>query len=83
MLFSDIRGVSTLTELLSTAEVAEVLNSYFVRACEPIVQQGGWIVEYFADGDLRQRMREPLTPEVALTYLRQVAGHWLSSTRVA
>ena len=31
------------------------------------------VLEYFAGGDLRQRMREPLMPEVALTYLRQVA----------
>lgn len=60
VLFSDIRGFSTLTELLSTAEVAEVLNSYFVRACEPIVHQGGWIVKLLGDGVLA--LFEPTPP---------------------
>jgi class 3 adenylate cyclase len=32
--------------------VAEVLNAYFVRACEPILQQGGWIVKLLGDGVL-------------------------------
>jgi len=53
VLFSDIRNFSTLAELLpSTAELAEVLNAYFVRACEPILQQGGWIVKLLGDGIL-------------------------------
>ena len=52
VLFSDIRNFSTLAEALSTAEVAEVLNAYFVRACEPILQQGGWIVKLLGDGVL-------------------------------
>jgi len=53
VLFSDIRNFSTLAELLpSTAELAEVLNAYFVRACEPILQQGGWIVKLLGDGVL-------------------------------
>jgi class 3 adenylate cyclase/ActR/RegA family two-component response regulator len=52
VLFSDIRSFSTLAEALTTAEVAEVLNAYFVRACEPILQQGGWIVKLLGDGVL-------------------------------
>jgi serine/threonine-protein kinase PpkA len=52
VLFSDIRNFLTLAEKLSTAEVAEVLNAYFVRACEPILQQGGWIVKLLGDGVL-------------------------------
>jgi serine/threonine-protein kinase PpkA len=52
VLFSDIRSFSALAEALSTAEVAEVLNAYFVRACEPILQQGGWIVKLLGDGVL-------------------------------
>jgi class 3 adenylate cyclase len=52
VLFSDIRSFSTLAELLSTAEVAEVLNAYFVRACEPILHQQGWIVKLLGDGVL-------------------------------
>jgi serine/threonine-protein kinase PpkA len=52
VLFSDIRNFLTLAEKLSTGEVAEVLNAYFVRACEPILQQGGWIVKLLGDGVL-------------------------------
>ncbi len=52
VLFSDIRSFSTLAESLTTMEVAEVLNAYFVRACEPILQQGGWIVKLLGDGVL-------------------------------
>jgi serine/threonine-protein kinase PpkA len=58
VLFSDIRNFLTLAEKLSTAEVAEVLNAYFVRACEPILQQGGWIVKLLGDGVLA--MFEPM-----------------------
>ncbi|HTS54565.1 MAG TPA: protein kinase [Burkholderiales bacterium] len=60
VLFSDIRGFSTLAELLSTAEVADVLSAYFVRACEPIVHQRGWIVKLLGDGVLA--MFEPAPP---------------------
>ena len=52
VLLSDIRSFSTLAEALTTLEVAEVLNAYFVRACEPILQQGGWIVKLLGDGVL-------------------------------
>jgi class 3 adenylate cyclase/CheY-like chemotaxis protein len=63
VLFSDIRNFLTLAEVLSTAEVAEVLNAYFVRACEPILQQGGWIVKLLGDGVLA--MFEPTARNVA------------------
>jgi class 3 adenylate cyclase/DNA-binding NarL/FixJ family response regulator len=60
VLFSDIRNFSTLAEALTTMEVAEVLNAYFVRACEPILQQGGWIVKLLGDGVLA--LFEPAGP---------------------
>jgi class 3 adenylate cyclase len=52
VLFADIRNFSTLAETLSTQEVAEMLNAYFVRACEPVLQQRGWIVKLLGDGML-------------------------------
>lgn len=58
VLFSDIRNFSRLTEVLSAGEVAEVLQAYFVRACEPILQQHGWIVKLLGDGVLA--LFEPL-----------------------
>jgi class 3 adenylate cyclase/DNA-binding NarL/FixJ family response regulator len=59
VLFADIRNFSALAETLTTQELADLLNSYFVRACEPILQQGGWIVKLLGDGILA--MFEPLT----------------------
>ncbi|HEU5283145.1 MAG TPA: protein kinase [Burkholderiales bacterium] len=52
VLFADIRNFSALAETLTTQELADLLNSYFVRACEPILQQGGWIVKLLGDGIL-------------------------------
>ena len=52
VLFADIRNFSALAETLTTQELADLLNSYFVRACEPILAQGGWIVKLLGDGIL-------------------------------
>jgi class 3 adenylate cyclase len=50
VLFSDIRGFSTIAEKLNANEVAELLNAYFGSACEPILAQRGWIVKFVGDG---------------------------------
>ena len=69
VLFADIRNFSALAEMLRTEELADLLNSYFVRACEPILQQGGWIVKLLGDGVLAMfepRERGPSHAERAL-----------------
>ena len=50
VLFSDIRNFTTYAELLSSAETVELLNAYFGKACEPILDQNGWIVKFVGDG---------------------------------
>jgi len=50
VLFSDIRGFSSIAEKLNANEVAELLNAYFGTACEPILAQRGWIVKFVGDG---------------------------------
>lgn len=50
VLFSDIRGFSTIAEKLNANEVAELLNAYFSSACEPILAQRGWVVKFVGDG---------------------------------
>ena len=63
VLFADIRNFSALAETLTTQEVADLLNSYFVRACEPILQQGGWIVKLLGDGVLAMFEPRPARTE--------------------
>jgi adenylate cyclase len=49
VLFSDIRGFTTISEKLSAREVVEMLNAYFTRVCEPILAHGGLVDKYIGD----------------------------------
>jgi adenylate cyclase len=49
VLFSDIRGFTTISEKLGAHEVVEMLNAYFTRVCEPILEQGGTVDKYIGD----------------------------------
>jgi len=49
VLFSDIRGFTTISEKLTAHEVVEMLNAYFTRVCEPILAQGGTVDKYIGD----------------------------------
>ncbi|GAB2591718.1 hypothetical protein GCM10027034_25450 [Ramlibacter solisilvae] len=50
VLFSDIRGFTSLAEKLSSREVAELLNAYFERVCEPVLKNGGHHLRFIGDG---------------------------------
>lgn len=50
VLIADIRGFAEIAERLTTDEVTELLNAFFAKACEPILDQGGWIVKFMGDG---------------------------------
>ncbi len=49
VLFSDIRNFTTISEKLSAHEVVEMLNAFFSRTCEPILEQGGMVNKYIGD----------------------------------
>ena len=49
VLFSDIRGFTTISEKLSAHEVVEMLNAYFTRVCKPILAHGGTVDKYIGD----------------------------------
>jgi class 3 adenylate cyclase len=50
VLFSDIRGFTSLAEKLSSREVAELLTEYFDRVCEPVLKNGGKHLRFIGDG---------------------------------
>jgi class 3 adenylate cyclase len=52
VLFTDIRGFTTISERLSAVEIAALLNTYFQRACEPIIAAGGRVVKFIGDAAL-------------------------------
>ena len=49
VLFADIRNFTVLSERLSPHEVVEILNAYFSRACEPILEAGGSVDKFIGD----------------------------------
>jgi adenylate cyclase len=49
VLFSDIRGFTTISEKLSAHEVVEMLNAYFTRVTAPILDEGGLVDKYIGD----------------------------------
>lgn len=52
VLYFDIRNFTTYAEYLTADEVAEMLHAFFAKACDPIVQQDGWIVKVMGDAVL-------------------------------
>jgi class 3 adenylate cyclase len=49
VLFSDIRGFTTMSEKLTAHEVVEMLNAYFTRVTAPILEEGGLVDKYIGD----------------------------------
>jgi|GEM_PF-1505204 len=49
VMFSDIRGFTTLSESMSPEEVVQFLNRYFQYITKPILENGGMINKYIGD----------------------------------
>ena len=49
VLFSDIRNFTTISERLEAREVVEMLNTYFERACAPLLAAGVSIDKFIGD----------------------------------
>ena len=50
VLFTDIRGFTTMSERLPVTDIAELLTCYMREACKPILGQGGRIMKIMGDG---------------------------------
>jgi serine/threonine-protein kinase PpkA len=50
VLFTDIRGFTTMSERLPVTDIAELLTSYLREACKPILAQRGRIMKIMGDG---------------------------------
>jgi class 3 adenylate cyclase len=50
VMFSDIRGFTSLSEVLSPAEIIELLNTYYTLMFEAITGQGGVVNQIVGDG---------------------------------
>ncbi len=52
VLFSDLRGYSTLSEELAPTEVLALMNQYLEAMSPAITEHGGCVIEYLGDGIL-------------------------------
>ncbi len=70
VLFSDIRNFTTISEKLAPREVVEMLNAYFQRACEPILNVGGTVDKFIGDAVMAVFGAPVRTPDHARQALR-------------
>ncbi|NJN84066.1 MAG: PAS domain S-box protein [Caldilineaceae bacterium] len=50
VMFSDLRGFTTISEKMTSRENFDFVNAYLGRVCPPIRQYNGFIIKYLGDG---------------------------------
>ena len=87
VLFSDIRNFTTISEHLTAKEVVEMLNTYFERACAPLLAEGGSIDKFIGDAimvefgsplPLPDHAQRALRAAVALRAVAEEFAGWMA-----
>jgi serine/threonine-protein kinase PpkA len=81
VLFSDIRNFTTISERLTSAQTAELLNAYFEQACAPVIALGGRVVKLLGDGMMAAFMESDGLPNHAGSALTAAMGIAMSAYR--
>lgn len=88
VLFSDIRGFTTLSEQLAPEEVVEVLNAYFERACAVLLAEEATIDKFIGDAVMAEfgaplaqadHADRALRAAVALQKTAQEFAQWMAT----
>lgn len=93
VLFSDLRGFTTLAESLTPEQVIDVLNHYLTEMSEAIMGHGGTLVAYMGDGIMAifgAPLEQPDHATRALDAAREMIGPrleafnaWLAETGIS
>jgi len=77
VLFSDLRGFTSVAESLEPDQVIEVLNHYLSEMSDAIMGHGGTLVGYMGDGSMAvfgAPLEQPDHADLALAAAREMVG---------
>jgi len=93
VMFSDLRGFTSVSETLDAAQVIEIVNYYLDQMTEAIMDAGGTLVSYMGDGIMAvfgAPLDQPDHADRALQAAREMMGvrlprfnRWLRDQRIA
>ena len=90
VLFTDIRGFTTMSERLPVTDIAELLTRYLKEACKPILEHRGRIMKIMGDGvmalfghespeDARGHASAALRAGLQIVQVAQQFRHWVAT----
>ena len=80
VLFSDIRSFTAISEAMGARETVSMLNDYFTRMIDVILQHGGMLDKYIGDA-IMALFGVPFPAEIDATHGMQVANEMMRQLR--